>query len=151
MNGDESVARERLVKIKQEVLSRSTLSTLITTRGLYKADRAQRPIEEIIRDMRARDIKLSLASDLPGVFKISFFGSSPAQAQQVTQLLVSQLIDKNLEARTGVMEVLDPPSFPPRPSSPNLSTWMVIGVVLGVLLGLVAFRSAVWSKRDASA
>jgi uncharacterized protein involved in exopolysaccharide biosynthesis len=160
MDGDDSVARERLGKILQEVLSRNALSTIITTYGLYTADRAQRPIEDVIRDMRAH-INASLVTGIhPAAFKISFIGSSPAQANRVTGLLVSQLIDKNLKAGVaaghgalgaGVMEVLDPPNLPQQPRSPNLSKLIGIGVLLGVLLGLVAFGMAVWSRRDASA
>ena len=152
-NGDDSVARERLGNIKQEVLSRTALSRIITTHGLYKADRAQRPIEDIVQDMRARDIKLSLASDLPGVFKISFFGSSPAQANQVAQVLVSQFMDRNFEAAVaagrgalgaGPMEVLDPPSLPERPTSPNIATWIAVGILLGLFVGLLAVGVRRW-------
>lgn len=150
-NVDDSVARERLGPMLQEVFSRNTLSTIITTHGLYTAERAQRPIEDVIQDMRAH-INASLVTGIhPAAFKISFTGSSPAQANHVTELLVSQLIDKNLKARAGLMEVLDPPTLPQRPKSPKLSTWMAIGVLLGGLLGLVAFRVAAWSRPDASA
>ncbi|MGA7235149.1 MAG: hypothetical protein WBY44_05705 [Bryobacteraceae bacterium] len=150
-NVDDSVARERLGAMLQEVLSRNTLSTIITASGLYPADRAQRPIEDIIRDMRAH-IYVTLVTGIhPTAFKISFLGSSPAQANQVTGLLVSQLIDKNFEARAGLMEVLDPPTLPHRPRPPNGPMMMAIGVLLGVVLGLIAFRMAGRSKRDANA
>jgi uncharacterized protein involved in exopolysaccharide biosynthesis len=151
MDGDDSVVHDRLGRMLQEVLSRNALSAIITTYGLYTDDRAQRPTEDVIRDMRAH-VNVRLVTGVhPAAFKISFTGSSPAQANQVTGLLVSQLIDKNLKARAGLMEVLDPPTLPQRPKSPKLSTWMAIGVLLGGLLGLVAFRVAAWSRPDASA
>jgi hypothetical protein len=152
---NDPMTRELLGRISQEVLSQTTLTTMISSHGLYKTDRTQMPIEDNIRDLRAR-ISTSLVANHPSVFKISFMGSNPAEAKHVAGLLVSQFIDKNFEVRgavmrTAVMEVLDPPTLPQRPRSPSLWRLMAVGVVLGVLLGLLAFRVAVWSKRGANA
>jgi hypothetical protein len=156
VDADESVVRERLGHTAQEVLSQTTLSTPIPALGLYKAERAQRPIEDLVRDMRAR-IYLQLAVGIhPAAFKVSFRGSSAAQAKAVNQALVSQFVDRNLEAAAephsdglrATMEVLDPPTLPQRPSFPNRPMMMTVGILLGVVLGLLAFRLAVWSKRS---
>jgi uncharacterized protein involved in exopolysaccharide biosynthesis len=155
VDANDPMTRELLGRISQEVLSRTTLTTMISSHGLYNTDRTHVPIEDNIRDMRAR-ITTSLVANNPSVFKISFMGSSPAQAKHVAGLLVSQFIDKNFEKRgavlpSAVVEVLDPPTLPQRPTSPHLWKLMAVGVVPGVLLGLLAFRLAIGSKRNANA
>jgi hypothetical protein len=157
MDGDESMTRERLGPISQEVLSQTTLSTLITTLGLYKAERAQRPIEDVIQDIRAHIYTQLVAGIPPTAFKVSFIGSSPAQAKYVTGLLVSQFINRNFEASAvphpdglrARMEVLDPPTLPQRPRSPNRPMMMTLGILLGVVLGLLTFSMAILSRRGA--
>lgn len=153
MDRDDSAMRERLGKMLQEVLSRNALSRLITTYGLDKAEPAQRPIEELVRDMRART-HVSLVAH-PATLKVSYRGNSPAKAKQVAGLLVSQLIDNNFKTAVaaghgawgaGPLELLDPPTLPQRPRSPNRPMMMTVGILLGGLLGMVAFRVAVWSR-----
>jgi len=144
--------REWLGRTSQEVFSRTELMKLIVSHGLYNTDRVKRPVEDIIQDMRAH-ITTSLVANNPSVFKVSYTGSSPTQANQVNQLLVSQFIDKNFErrreGRNAVMELLDPPTLPARPASPHVSALISIGVLLGVVFGFIAFRLAVWSKQRA--
>jgi hypothetical protein len=145
IDADDSMVRERLGQIAQGVLNRTTLGGLIVNNGLYKADRAQLPMEDIVQDMRSH-INLWVIGGHQHAFKISFTGSSPEQARHVTGMLVSQFIDKNFEARSARMEVLDPPSLPQRPRSPKSSTLtrVAIGVLLGFLMGLLAVGARRW-------
>lgn len=144
------VTRELISRTAQAMLSQTNLMTWISIYGLDKTDRSRTPIDDAIQDMRARTT-ISVVSDGPSAFKVSFRGSSPAQARGVVNALVSQFIDKNLEMRGARMEVLDPATLPGHPMSPNLGRLMAVGVVLGVLLGLVVFGLATWSKRNANA
>ena len=156
-DADDSVAREWLGQMLQNAWSETSLSRLITNVGLYEAERAQRPIEDVVRDMRARTY-VSLVASHPAAFKVSYRGSSPAEARRVADLLVSRLIDANWEAREARrvsgpsrLEVLDPATLPQRPRSPKPWALMTLGILLGVLLGVLAFQVAVWSKRSANA
>jgi len=150
VDADAPAGREWLGRTSQEVFSRTELMKLIVSHGLYNTGRAKRPVEDIIQDMRAH-ITTSLVANHPSVFKVSFTGSSPAQANEVNQMLVSQFIDKSLEMRGALMEVVDPATLPRQARSPNLLRLMAVGVVFGVLLGLLAFQVAVWSRRSANA
>jgi hypothetical protein len=129
------------------MLSQTNQTTWTSIYGLDKTDRSRTPIDDFVRDMRARTYILA-AADHPGVFKVSFRGSSPAQARRVVNALVSEFIDKNLEMHpVRPMMVLDPASLPQHPRSRQVSALMSIGVLLGVVFGFVAFRLAVWSRQ----
>jgi hypothetical protein len=157
MGADGSVAREWLGKMLPNAWSEITLSRLVTTMGLYEAERAQRPIEDVVREMRARTY-VSVVANHAGAFKVSYRGSSPEQARLVANLLVSRIIDANVEARDAGhvsgpsrLEVLDPATLPQRPRFPNRPMMMTVGTFLGVMLGLFAFQLTAWSKRSANA
>ena len=147
---DPAAMRDLVSRIGQAMLRQTNLTTWISIYGLDKTDRSRKPIDDSIRDMRARTT-ISVVSDGPSAFKVSFRGSSPAQARGVVNAFVSQFIDKNLEMRGAAMEVLDPATLPERPVSPNLWRLMAVGVPMGILVGLAAFRLAVSSKRNANA
>jgi uncharacterized protein involved in exopolysaccharide biosynthesis len=150
VDADAPAARELVSRIGQAMMSQTNLTTWISIYGLDKTDRSRTPIDDAIQDMRARTT-ISVVSDGPSAFKVSFRGSSPAQARGVTGALVSQFIDKNLEMRGARMEVLDRPSLPQRPTSRRFSALISIGVLMGVLAGLAAFGLAISLKRSANA
>jgi hypothetical protein len=63
-------------------------------------------------------------------------------AQKVTQKIVYQLMDESAKTPSGTMvEMIDPPSLPFNPVSPNRATISVIGLLLGFTVAmLVAIR-----------
>jgi hypothetical protein len=140
---------QRLNEMEQSVLQRTPLTSLIVNNGLYKADRAERPIEDIVQDMRAHDIAIrpirsQPANGLPAVaFSVSFTAESPAQAEQVTRGLVAQFIERGKDAGAPQLEVLDAPSLPERPTQVT-SRWIPLGALLGILLGLIAAGIRRW-------
>src|SRR5579863_4511221 len=58
---------DRLNQMEQEILSRGNLSSIITqpSLDLYKKDRQQKPIEDIVQDMRNKYIQIRMLS-VPG-------------------------------------------------------------------------------------
>jgi polysaccharide chain length determinant protein (PEP-CTERM system associated) len=97
---------ERLNQMQQEILSRSSLSGIITqpSLDLYKKDRQQRPMEDIVQDMR-KYIKIQMM-DMPGgpggdrkmasAFSISFQYTDRYKAQAVVRELVTKFTEQNV-------------------------------------------------------
>jgi succinoglycan biosynthesis transport protein ExoP len=95
---------DRLQTISQEILSRTRLQRIIDQFGLYKEQKNLVP-EDIVELMR-KDITLDIVTDPRGRagtgvggFKISYSGSTPGQAQQVTRQIASLFIEENLKVR----------------------------------------------------
>jgi len=95
---------ERLQEMETEILSRSSLSDLIVHLDLYKKDRTQRPLEDIVQDMRSRAISVkpyetttqSGDTRRTQAFSISFSYTDRFKAQQVVRELVSKFEEQNV-------------------------------------------------------
>jgi polysaccharide biosynthesis transport protein len=92
---------ERILTMENEILSRTSLSNIIQAPNLnlYKAERASKPLEDVIETMRSRDIHIQINA-LPGerrasAFSISFQYSDPKLAQQTVQALMTRFSDAN--------------------------------------------------------
>jgi uncharacterized protein involved in exopolysaccharide biosynthesis len=97
---------ERLSQMEQEILSRGSLSSIITrpSLNLYPKDRQQRPIEDIVQDMRNKYIKIQML-EMPGeqtqdrklasAFSISFQYIDRYKAQAVVAELVTKFTEQN--------------------------------------------------------
>jgi polysaccharide chain length determinant protein (PEP-CTERM system associated) len=94
----------RLNNIGLQVLSRSTLEPLITTYGLYAPERARHePMDLIIERMRKKDITLEInksRNDITNGFTLSFRGSTPQVAQQVTAQLADKFTSEQIKQVT---------------------------------------------------
>jgi uncharacterized protein involved in exopolysaccharide biosynthesis len=99
---------ERIQQMQQEILSRTSLSTIITDPrlDLYKTERSKEPIEDVIESMK-HDIKINIL-ELPGsmlertaasAFKIEFSYSDQHKAQQVVQTLMTKFMEANLNTQ----------------------------------------------------
>jgi succinoglycan biosynthesis transport protein ExoP len=94
----------RLHTITQQLLSRSRLLGLVERFNLYSELRQQKPIEQVLGQMR-QDIKLDLKSDKQGqnsttvAFTVSYSGHDPRTVAQVTNTLASSYIEENLKVR----------------------------------------------------
>src|SRR4051794_11025358 len=84
----------RLNQMQQQILSRGSLTELITRPALdlYRKERAKYPMEDIISDMRSKAIRIQLEQGAGGrgTFAISFSYPDRFKAQAV----VSQLVTK---------------------------------------------------------
>jgi polysaccharide chain length determinant protein (PEP-CTERM system associated) len=107
--------REQLLLMTDEILSRTQLLRIIEEFNLYSNDRKRLAPEDLVELMR-RDITIqplekgTEAKDLNS-FKISFTGTDPHMAQEVTRKLTTLFTQEYLKAReeqsTGTTNFLD--------------------------------------------
>jgi capsular polysaccharide biosynthesis protein len=160
----------RLRQLAQEILSRGSLAELIQrpSLDLYRVERRRRPMEDIIYDMRHRDLRISPTSPAglagPGhltSFEISFEYADRDKAQAVVRELVSKFTEGNAAAERALhrdkmpgslaLEVLDPATLPATPVSPNRPAAAAIGLLAGMLLGsLLALRRRLVARPSAA-
>ena len=105
---------ERIMQMENEILSRTSLSGLIQDPrlDLYKADRQSKPLEDVIEEMRNKDIKIQIVS-LPGderrrasAFTVSFSYPDRLKAQQTVQALITKFQDANLTSQRTQQDVV---------------------------------------------
>ncbi len=94
------VLSERISAIAQGVLSTSTLTNIIQTHDLYPRERRRLPMQDVVEQMKNRDIKigivnLQVGAKSVGAFPISFHYENRYLAQKVTGDIVSRLINEN--------------------------------------------------------
>jgi polysaccharide chain length determinant protein (PEP-CTERM system associated) len=97
---------DRINSIAQTVLSRTTLTTIINTYGLYPRERARMPIEDVIEQMKRKVEILPVASpaapqDRVPAFAVKFSYENRQMAQKVVQEIVSRFIDENIRNRSN--------------------------------------------------
>jgi polysaccharide chain length determinant protein (PEP-CTERM system associated) len=99
---------QRVSAMASNILSRPTLINIIQTYNLYPRERARLPMEDIIEQMRGRDIRISpvtrlstAARDRAPVFRISFAYPNRFLAQKVTADLAGRFIEENIRTRSS--------------------------------------------------
>jgi hypothetical protein len=123
--------------LNRTVLSDEALGSIIRSQGLYAEEMAARPLADVVQRMKRDDIRIWRV-DGPGiVYVISFRNHDRGKAQNVTRALLASWMKPGLVTQVKT-EVLDPPSNPASPSSPNRLTIMMVGTLAGLLLGLAA-------------
>jgi polysaccharide chain length determinant protein (PEP-CTERM system associated) len=96
---------DRVRTMAQTILSRNTLTNIITTYDLYRKDRGRFPMEDVIENMR-KDIEIGGIRNLGGrdngstSFQINFSYENRYVAQKVTRDLMSRFIDENMRERS---------------------------------------------------
>jgi hypothetical protein len=142
---------QQLQRAQTQVLSRTSLAEMIQRRDLdlYKKDRQRITMEDVVQGMRNRDIKIQPLRDVNGrysnAFAISFAYSNGEKAQQVTQQLLAAFIAQLPHDGAWVKaEVLDPPTLPASPASPNRFAYIAIGLAFGLGVGLVLLGTRRW-------
>jgi len=161
---------ERLQQLQPEVVSRTNLAEIIQkpSLNLYARERAKEPIEEVIRNMRDRDLRIAMVDPPQGApgaasaFSISFAYSDKYKAQAVVREFVTAFTELNrTHARANAPQmsvtlreiyehkagenllVLDPASLPESPVSPNRLAIAAAGLGIGLLLGVLTL----WRRR----
>ena len=141
--------------LSSEVMSRTQLMNFIRNFDLYRRERNQMPLENVLELMRG-NIHVAPAPAIvrgrtvPGL-QVSFQYSDPLASQKVVNALVVGYLDMNVRARdreayqrglpppaTPTMEVLDPATLPTNPSYPQRKDFAVAGLGAGLLLGGLA-------------
>jgi polysaccharide chain length determinant protein (PEP-CTERM system associated) len=99
---------QRISAMASNILSRPTLINIIQTYNLYPRERARLPMEDIIEQMRTRDIRISpvtrlstAARDRASVFRISFAYPNRFLAQKVAADLAGRFIEENIRTRSS--------------------------------------------------
>lgn len=100
---------QRINSMAQQILSRSTLTNIINTHGLYARDRARLPMEDVVENMRKNDVRISSVVNFNAgegkrqvpAFQISFAYVDRMKAHKVCQDLVGRFINENTRDRTN--------------------------------------------------
>ncbi len=94
-------APELLRVIQQRILTRDNLLDMSRRFGIH-SDRPGMPADEIVADMRNRaQISLPGARDRTGVVTVSFRSPSAQESSEVTNDLVTQILQQNVQLRTA--------------------------------------------------
>lgn len=103
MSGD--VVDERIERIRQQVISRPALLSLIETHQLYDDDRGKVAMSEIIERMREAITLTPQEVEVAGrpedrtiAFTLAFQDADPVKAQGVTQSLLERILELNATA-----------------------------------------------------
>ena len=97
---------DRVNSMAQTILSRTVLTTIINTFGLYQRERSRMPIEDVIEQMK-KNILIQPAASPTGTadrlpaFAVTFSYENRLLAQRVVQDLVSRFIDENIRNRSN--------------------------------------------------
>ncbi|HEV1284143.1 MAG TPA: Wzz/FepE/Etk N-terminal domain-containing protein [Bryobacteraceae bacterium] len=100
---------QRLNSMAQTILSRSVLTNIINTFGLYPKERAQKPTEDLVEDMKLNKIRITPVATMTGgeqhrgvpAFSVQFSYENRLQAQKVVGDLVSRFIDESIRNRSS--------------------------------------------------
>jgi polysaccharide chain length determinant protein (PEP-CTERM system associated) len=97
---------DRINSMAQTILSRTTLTTIINTFGLYPRERSRMPIEDVIELMKKKIEIIPVsspggASDRIPAFGVQFSYENRFLAQRVVQDVVSRFIDENIRNRSN--------------------------------------------------
>jgi len=94
---------DRLRAMSQQIMSRARLEQIIQEFNLYPKQRQTMIMEDIVENMRARDVKIGIrggAGTDAGAFYISYESDNPRTAMQVAERLASLFVRENIEDRT---------------------------------------------------
>ncbi len=99
---------DRISGMEQQILSRSVLTNIINTFGLYPKERTRMPIEDLVEDMKKNQIQIVPVGNMAGngqrgipAFSVSFKYEDRYKAQKVVGDLVSRFIDESIRNRSS--------------------------------------------------
>lgn len=115
-SGSEIIDR-RIARIRQQVTSRPDLVSLIQRHGLYSQERDNKPLSDIISEMRSSIALSPTTVDLPGnradqqtiAFELAFTYEDPVLAQAVAQDLMDKILE--LDASGNVEQATNTEQF----------------------------------------
>jgi hypothetical protein len=119
---------ESVDKMVRTAMTRGALSKIINDEHLYEAERAVKPLEEVVDKMR-RAVQIKAGQ---GDFTVSFMYPDEAKTQHTTGDLVRLL--QQTASPTMALEVLELANSQ-GPVYPNRLTIILVGLACGVLLG----------------
>ena len=151
--------RNHFEQMKEEILSRSQLASLILQPrlDLYRSERSRLSMDQVILQMR-RDLQLRPVS--ANTYRITFAYPDAEKARAITQQLATMFYERNIvsnrhraRAWHEIFPQTDPPpgqavtvveaaSLPDRPVGPNRLLFVSGGLLLGVLAAISMWRPA---------
>jgi uncharacterized protein involved in exopolysaccharide biosynthesis len=135
--------KDSVIQAEVAALSRTSLSNLIRTLNLYPSERARMPIEDVIKMMKTRDLRIDMSSTPKrpdnSAFQVAFTGGDRFLASRVTASLTQSLFAA-LASQSRDVRILDSASLPTTPLSPNRLTISIAGSVAGLFSGLLLIR-----------
>ena len=165
-NAQQPYAIDRILALAQQVLSRKSLGSIIQEKGLYPAESARMPVDDVINLMR-RNIEIRSIPDslnppqAPAEIVVEFRYPNPVVAQKVTIALLSNFIEFNLrQALTNSsndpslfagqrLQVNGRATLPLNPIGPNRIWIATFGLLAGLLTAVTL--SFVTRRRSATA
>ena len=130
--------------LAKSVFTRPALTQIIEKHDLYRSERAGQPLEDVVEQMR-RDISVQIKP--ANAIEVSFVHSDRHKAQQVTADILDRFVKENLIRKVNsTLQVINTPSLPQDPISPNRATIAAIGLCGGALLGI----AIAWIRRRPS-
>ena len=148
-------AAEFLRQMKPGILSAQNLSKIVDHLDLYHAERAAKPMDQVVRNMLTNDLRIAPLDGSSSVIHISFSYSDRYKALQTVEMLMESFDDQYLareksnasqseflnqvyQRKAGEnIETLDVPSLPISPTKPNRLVIAFLGLGLGLLLGAI--------------
>ncbi len=157
-------AADFLREWEPRILSFRSLSAIIQDPriNLYPGERARKPMEDVVRNMLAHDLRIaeltpaSGAIAAPNAFTISFSYPDRTKARDVVQALITAFVDQRLmkqaadashasDTRRDIwqrkadenLEVLDVPSLPTTSGHSTRLTIAAAGLGIGLLVGAI--------------
>jgi len=92
---------DRLPAITAQILSRSRLERIILEMDLYKQERSRQVMEDVVEQMRLKDVKTSATGANIDSFRVSFENESAEVAQRVTERLTRLYVEQNALERAS--------------------------------------------------
>jgi len=159
-----SNATRRLHEVELAALSKPALSDMVSRLGLYTSERGTRPMDVVVAQMCRRDLRVSeiegrrtancepppggggrgplISARSSQAFMVQFTSDDPGAARAAVQAVAAAITEQNARTAAGEgqsvrLDVLDPPSLPRSPLSPNWLAAAGAGLAAGLLLGVV--------------
>ena len=133
ISADDPQAVDGIAHAWQDVTSPASLSELIQRPNLdlYKSERTRQPLEDVIEDMKKDHLRIETWGG--PAFRVSFDYPDRYKAQGVVDAVTKKVISADRSLR-----VADPASLPGVPVKPNRLVFMMSGLGIGLLAGVVA-------------
>jgi capsular polysaccharide biosynthesis protein len=128
----------------QRMERRSALTQLINEQGLYERERTHVPLEDVIEQMKAKDIRVTTGKSTKGLpaISISFAAGDAAKAQRTAGGLVQQFFEASIHAHEDnpaagrTFAIYDPPSLAVH-VGPRRLRIIIMGAIAGIVAGLL--------------
>jgi len=122
------------------------MSTIIEDSNVYERERQSEPLEEIVQQMRNRDVRVRVLESpekSETVFTVEFQNADRAKAQRVTSELVSRFSQAIPDPE--MLKLIDRARSPGE-RSPNRAAIVAAGLAIGLLAGSLVFGIGRWPK-----